>query len=66
MITALLRYWHRRHKWKYHNPADRTCTICGRHEIQYCADIRDVFNPFVGWWEAHIEGDLALHDKETK
>lgn len=66
MIATLHRWWRGRHKWEYRNPYDRTCAICGRHEVQYCADWRDVFDRFKGWWEAHREGNPALHAKERK
>ena len=24
------------HDWEYRNPADRTCKICGQHEMEEC------------------------------
>lgn len=48
-----------RHKWEYRNPYDRTCKVCGRHEVSHC---------WAGswgssWWEVFREGDLDKHKK---
>lgn len=46
------------HKWKYRNPHCRTCTVCGRHEVEHCV-YPDKWNP--GYWEVFDEGDWNLH-----
>ena len=66
MIHAIRRWWRSRHRWNYHNPYERTCDICGRREVQHCADIKHFYNAFKGWWEVWDRGDPGLHHKETK
>lgn len=47
-----------RHKWAYRNPYDRTCKMCGRHEVSHCADL-DSWNR--AWWETWNDGDERKH-----
>lgn len=49
------------HEWEYHNPYDRTCKVCGRHEVEHC---RSLDTWAYGWWEVFREGDPALHNKK--
>lgn len=58
----LRRFLSRFHRWQYRNPYDRTCLICGRHEVNYTWTIYPT-NPMTqrGWWEAHSEGDPTAH-----
>jgi hypothetical protein len=42
------------HKWKYRNPYDRTCELCGRHEnTQARVFSRDDGSEYIAaeWWE---------------
>lgn len=46
------------HKWDYHNPYNRTCKICMRHEVKHC---RSLETWRYDWWEVFFEGyDLCL------
>jgi hypothetical protein len=51
------------HQWQYHNPFDRTCTICGRHEVEECwgEDFERKGFAARGWWEVYREGDPTKH-----
>lgn len=40
------------HSWRYRNPYDRTCDVCGRHEVEHCYDLTDKY----GFWEVFHEG----------
>lgn len=51
------------HKWKYQNPYNRRCVICGKHEQKYCYDWRERNIPGRGWWEVHDEGNENKHYK---
>ena len=46
------------HRWKYRNPYDRTCKICGRNEVSHCWDLKS-WN--TSWWEVFDEGNPELH-----
>ena len=41
--------------WKYRNPANRTCTVCGRHETMYMRIYRNerTDEEYIAsqWWE---------------
>lgn len=55
MLTAIRR-WLGLHHWRYRNPYDRTCKVCGRHEVSHCSvSWRNA------WWEVFSEGDRAKH-----
>lgn len=64
MLTKLHLLLHRIvirfHRWDYLNPYNRTCSICGRNEVQYCASM-SLEDWRRGWWEPHVEGDLSKH-----
>ena len=47
-----------RHKWTYRNPYDRTCSVCGKHEIVYCSNVKGQSN---SWWEVFNDGDESKH-----
>lgn len=53
------------HRWKYRNPYDRTCKICGRHEQEECwADEYARYGMRArGIWEVYNEGDPQKHKK---
>jgi hypothetical protein len=53
------------HRWKYRNPYDRTCKICGRHEQEECwADEYARYGMRArGIWEVYREGDPKKHEK---
>lgn len=36
-----------KHFWRYRNPANRTCTFCGKHQIQFARS----WDMSRGWWE---------------
>ena len=61
MIKWLRRWKKSLHVWEYRNPFDRTCSVCGRHEVKYCNDIKDARDPFSGWWEVYSDGDAEKH-----
>lgn len=44
------------HHWIYRNHADRTCSVCHKHEVMYCSDVYESC-----WWEANDDGDVTLH-----
>lgn len=44
------------HIWHYHNPYDRTCSICGQHEVQHCRAWGGS-----SWWEVFRDGDQHAH-----
>lgn len=46
------------HRWEYRNPYDRTCAICGRHEVSHCRGM-ETWN--IAWWEVFDEGDPQAH-----
>ena len=46
------------HSWKYRNPYDRTCQVCGKHEVSHCSDIE---NWSRAWWEIFAAGDETKH-----
>jgi len=48
------------HQWEYRNPYDRTCKICGRHEVEHCWGM-SYFEWNSGWWEIFDDGDLTKH-----
>jgi hypothetical protein len=51
------------HSWVYRNPACRKCSVCGRHEQQYCHTM-DTWNE--SWWEVMNDGgDVTKHYKEN-
>lgn len=54
MPTWIKRIFTRFHRWQYHNPYDRTCTCCGRHQVKFGYDMGDT-----GWWEDFTDGSLA-------
>lgn len=60
-LTRPLRaFLHRFHRWDYRNPYDRTCHICGRHEVEH----RWHTEPGIGnrsWWEVFADGDPSKH-----
>lgn len=47
----------RGHRWSYHNPYDRTCTVCARHEVEHCW----AGHPNQSWWEVFDEGNPEAH-----
>ncbi len=49
------------HRWEYRDPADRTCRVCGKREVQYCSDIDDFFNTASCWWEVADDGNVENH-----
>lgn len=53
------------HVWKYRNPYDRTCTICGRNEQEECwADEYHRYGMRAsGTWAVYREGDPKKHEK---
>lgn len=50
------------HRWSNRNPFDRTCSICGRHEVKHCY----VDNWNNDWWEVFSDGDLSKHAGASK
>lgn len=48
------------HQWKYRNPYNRTCQVCGRHEVRHrwAGDAHRL-----GWWEVFDNGDINKHKK---
>ena len=48
------------HKWEYRNPYNRTCSVCGRNEVEHCWP-GDEFKLRAGWWEVFDEGDESKH-----
>ncbi len=56
-----------RHQWKYRNPADRTCSTCGRNEQEECHSWEYQRHGLSarGWWEVYREGDGSC-GKETE
>lgn len=64
-LTVMFRWIRRKlgmHEWEYRNPYDRTCEVCGRHEVQYCWS----WDWGGGWWESHDDGDTSKHQREKK
>jgi hypothetical protein len=47
-----------KHTWIYRNPSDRTCSVCGRNEVEFCRDIESWNRT---WWEVFNDGDLTRH-----
>lgn len=43
------------HRWVYRNPYDRTCSVCGRHEVEH--RYYDTYDD----WEVFSEGDSDKH-----
>lgn len=48
-----------RHDWRYRNPYDRTCTVCGCHQVQMC--YRQGDRLLRGFWETFADGDHWWH-----
>lgn len=46
------------HVWRYRNPYDRTCSVCGRHEVAHCWAWGGN-----SWWEVFNEGESRKHKK---
>lgn len=62
-MTKLLKYlrsilW--RHHWQYRNPFDRTCKVCGRHEVGHSLPW-NWNHRFKWWWEVFNEGNIERH-----
>lgn len=55
-----------RHKWKYYNPYDRVCTVCGRHEVEHMLRENLPNLNSRGWWEVFDEGDESKHYSSIK
>ena len=55
------------HDWEYRNPADRTCKICGQHEMEECWawDYQRRGLGAGGWWEIYKPGDMTKHEKKN-
>ncbi|WP_323016390.1 hypothetical protein [Castellaniella sp.] len=49
------------HRWVYRNPFNRTCKVCGRHEVFHGKTA--ALTKFEGWWEVFDDGEKALHNK---
>lgn len=47
----------RMHHWRYRNPFDRTCRVCGRHEVFHGFDTALTHQN--GWWELFDDGDAT-------
>lgn len=43
------------HTWKYRNPFNRRCSVCGRHEVFHSYD--PILTKVTGWWEIFKDGD---------
>ena len=66
-LAVLNRLFDDGHKWKYRNPYDRTCSVCGRNEQEECwaedFNIRGFNAP--GTWEVYREGDPKKHEEKN-
>ncbi len=54
--------FNRRHRWVYHNPYDRRCRVCDRHEVQMQ---RFASQPYWETWSDSLPGHKcseASHD----
>lgn len=49
-----------RHMWVYRNPANRTCSVCERNEVEHCHTMDD-WGSGRSWWEVFHAGDPAKH-----
>jgi hypothetical protein len=54
----MIRRWLGLHEWKYRNPFDRTCNVCGRHEVAFSW----AWDWSRTWWEVHTYGNKSAHD----
>lgn len=54
-----LRKWLGLHVWRYRNPFDRTCEVCGRNEVahEFYGDPHDVR------WVVFDDGVVSKHKK---
>ena len=57
MFSKLLSFLLSPHKWEYRNPYDRTCSVCGRHEVSHCYSGEWSRS----WWECFDDGDANKH-----
>ena len=46
------------HTWRYRNPYDRTCEVCGRNEVSHCAAMESWDR---AWWEVWNDGEEQKH-----
>lgn len=51
------------HRWVYRNPHDRTCKICGKHEVEHYS--LGFANKRYNFWDVWVDGDEAEHYKDT-
>ena len=50
------------HKWKYRNPYDRTCELCGENQQAVCMawDLWRTYNEWkYTWWEVYKPSNKA-------
>jgi hypothetical protein len=63
LIALLIFFARDKHTWRYYNPYNRSCQMCGRHEVSHCRSVDSWGN---SWWEVFDEGDGSCTNRRIR